>query len=126
GPAALHRPALTAGVHRGASVSAFVHWVLARRHRLIVLAMAVAPIMPIVAAALIALDTMQRGGAAGMASAAVAVGGVAVVTAFTGAGMAVLGVVGSASLVAGVGIGVLLKRSRSLGLAFQGTLLASV
>lgn len=104
----------------------FVNWVLAQRYRLIILATALAPIIPVVATALIAVDTIRRGGLQGSYSAALSIFGVLMLAFFSGAGIQFVGVLGGATLLAGVMLGVLVRWSRSLALAFQATVLLCV
>jgi len=104
-------------------MKAFVGWVLARRYRLIVLAMALAPIIPVASTALIALETARRGNLQGSYSAALSILGVLLLAYVSGAGVQFAGVLGVATLVAGVGIGCLVRWSRSMALAFQAIVL---
>ena len=104
----------------------FVNWVLAQRYRLIILATALALIIPVVATALIAVDTIRRGGLQGSYSAALSIFGVLMLAFFSGAGIQFVGVLGGATLLAGVMLGVLVRWSRSLALAFQATVLLCV
>jgi hypothetical protein len=107
-------------------MTAFVHWVLAQRYRLILLAVALAPILPLGTAALMTLETSQRGVVQGLSSAAIAVAGIIVLALVAGASMSVLGAIGTASLFAGVGMGAQLRWADSLALGFQATLLVCV
>ena len=39
----------------------FVHWILERRYRLVVVAIATAPLLPVITTALLTLETIRRG-----------------------------------------------------------------
>ena len=101
----------------------FVSWALARRYRLIVLAIALAPIIPVAATALIALETAKRGSLQGGYSAALSILGVLLLAFVSGAGVQFAGALGVATLVTGVGVGCLVRWSRSMVLAFQAIVL---
>ncbi|MEE3197933.1 MAG: hypothetical protein VX225_05765 [Pseudomonadota bacterium] len=101
----------------------FVSWALARRYRLIVLAVAFAPIIPVIATALIALETIKRGNLQGSYSAALSILGVLLLAFVSGAGVQFAGALGVATLVTGVGVGCLVRWSRSMALAFQAIVL---
>ena len=101
----------------------FVSWALARRYRLIVLAVALAPIIPVIATALIALETIKRGNLQGSYSAALSILGVLLLAFVSGAGVQFAGALGVATLVTGVGVGCLVRWSRSMALAFQAIVL---
>ena len=101
----------------------FVSWALARRYRLIVLAVALAPIIPVIATALIALETIKRGNLQGSYSAALSILGVLLLAFVSGAGVQFAGALGVATLATGVGVGCLVRWSRSMALAFQAIVL---
>lgn len=101
----------------------FVSWALARRYRLIILAIALAPIIPVAATALIALETAKRGSLQGGYSAALSILGVLLLAFVSGAGVQFAGALGVATLVTGVGVGCLVRWSRSMVLAFQAIVL---
>jgi hypothetical protein len=104
-----------------------VDWVLAQRRRLIVLAVAAAPLFPVVTAALLALETARRGVAAGLTSAALGVGVLAVLGAILpGTDVVTFAVMGLAAFLPGVAIGALLRSAGNLMLAFQGAVLFSL
>lgn len=103
-------------------MSAFVHWVLAQRYRLIVLAVVLAPVFS-VGAALITLETLKRGPIQGSISAALASLGVVLMALISGAELQYIGVLGPIALFVGVGLGALVRWAGSLALAFQGTVL---
>lgn len=107
---------------------AFVQWVLKRRYRLVLLAIAFAPI-PIfffVTTALLTLETIRRGGLQGSYSALASTAGILAVALISGADSTALVTVGLLALFAGVALGVLVRRADSLALAFQGSLLVCV
>ncbi|HLF11471.1 MAG TPA: hypothetical protein VJA26_09660 [Gammaproteobacteria bacterium] len=106
-------------------MKAFVDWVLARRYRLILLAIVFAPVLPIVTAALISVDTARRGAIQGLISALLGVGGLLLLAALAGASSTVFATLGLISFLSGVGIGVLLHHAGNLTLAFQGAVLFS-
>jgi hypothetical protein len=101
---------------------AFIDWLLAQRYRLILLAVAAAPFafFAPLSGALLALETVRRGVAQGLVSAAIALGGVIVLAIVTGSSPAFLGTLGASSFLAGVLVGMLLLRAGgSLALTFQ-------
>jgi hypothetical protein len=102
---------------------AFASWVLARRYRLIVLAVAFAPLLPLVTAALEALETAHRGTVQGISSALIALTGILTLALLLGQNVALVAGIGGVSLAAGIGIGALLRETDSLALTFQSTLL---
>ena len=104
-------------------MKAFVVWVLARRYRLVLLAIMSAPLLPVVAAALTSLDTARRGATHGLAGALASAAGVMALAFVSGASPAVFAAVALTTFLAGVGIGVLLNAG-SLALAFQAAVLA--
>lgn len=107
-------------------MTAFVHWVLAQRYRLIVLAIAVAPLLPTLTAGLIALETLYRDTATGARSGAYVLLGSAALSLASGASVALVVAIGAVTVAAGLGVGALLRASRSLLLTFQATLMLSL
>lgn len=101
-----------------------VDWLLAQRLRLIVAAVVAAPLLPLVSAALIALDTARRGGAQGAMSAAGALAGLLLIATIARADVALVAAIGGVSMVGGVFVGQLLRRTRNLVFAFQLVVLA--
>lgn len=95
-----------------------VLWLLRRRYRLVVIAVAVAPIVPLtlIAAALIALDTIRRGIYQGMVTAAISATGVLALGAIVGQQVYPVGILG---IVLGAVLGAIMSATRSLTLAFQ-------
>ena len=104
----------------------FAQWVLERRYRLVLLAVATAPILPVVAAALLTFETIQRGGVQGGYSALAGAAGIIVLGSIAGADIEFLALIGSLTLFAGVALGTLVRLADSLVLAFQGSLLLCV
>jgi len=104
----------------------FVQWLLVRRYRPVILAAAFAPapLISFASTALMTLETLHRGGRQGLMSAVAATGGVVVLAWVWGADPGNFGLAGGATLVAGVGLGALLRWSGTLALAFQGVFLA--
>jgi len=101
----------------------FVQWMLERRYRLVLIAIAAAPLLPVITAALLALETIRRGAVQGCYSALAGVTGIVVLVAFAGTETSTLVLVGSLALFAGVAMGGLVRSTNSLALAFQGSLL---
>jgi hypothetical protein len=102
---------------------AFVDWVLARRYRLILLAIMTVPVLPCVTAALTSLDTLRRGPMQGFAGALIGVAGIVILALVSGAHPALFAVIALVTFLSGAGIGVLLKAG-SLTFAFQAVVLA--
>jgi hypothetical protein len=86
---------------------------------LLTLAVAVTPLVPLVAIALIALDTIRRGPRQGLFSATIAFGCVLILSAVVGFDTRVLGVVGFLTMASGYGLGFIVNATWSLTLAFQ-------
>ena len=106
-------------------MAGLVQWLLSRRYRLIILAAVLAPVpvLVFVAAALMTLETLYRGPRDGLfsaAAAAVAGTPMAWVWGVSASGMALES---GAVLLAGVGLGALLRRTGTLALAYQGVVL---
>lgn len=102
----------------------FIEWVIAYRHRVVLLAVASAPVLPVVATALMALETARRGAAHGLLSASLATAVITAIAALSGANAAAAAVLGGMLFGVGVGAGWLLAPGRgSLALAFQGLVL---
>ncbi len=102
----------------------FVLWLLERRYRLILLAVALCPIVPLVSIALLSLETQARGTQQGLLSAGLSLVGVALVALAASASLPAMLGVGAAAVLLGVILGALMGWSRSLTLAFQATTLA--
>jgi hypothetical protein len=104
-------------------MNALLKWVLARRYRSLLLAIAFAPLFPIVSAALMSLDTARNGAVQG------ALGGLAGVAAMLALAYAsdsdprTFAILAAVTFGSGVAIGVLLERTGSLLFAFQTTVL---
>jgi hypothetical protein len=103
---------------------AFVQWVLARRYRLILLAIMTAPVLPVVASALTSLDTARRGPMQGLVGAFIGIAGMIILAFLSGTNPAVFTAIAFVTFLSGVGIGLLLKAG-TLVLAFQAAVLAS-
>jgi hypothetical protein len=107
-------------------VRAFVEWVLAKRYRLIVLAIAVTPLLPTVTAALVALETLHRGPSIGTRTAGYVLLGAAALSLVSSANLGLVLGLGALTVVIGVLIGAVLRSSDSLVLAFQSALLVGL
>lgn len=105
-------------------MGSFASWVLARRYRPIVLAVAFAPLLPMLTVALQALDTAHRGTVQGVSSAMLGLAGIMGLAFVLGQNVPLLAGIGGLSLAAGIGIGALLRRGASATLTFQSILLA--
>jgi hypothetical protein len=105
-----------------------VDWVLAHRYRLILLAtvLAPAPLLQVLSAALIALETARSGVALGLVAAAICTGGVVLLSLVAGTSAPVIGAVAASVFVSGVVLGAMLRAGGGIRLAFQGTILLSV
>jgi hypothetical protein len=104
-------------------VRGFVLWLLERRYRLILLAVAICPIVPLVSVALLSLETQARGLQQGLLSAGISILGVVVVAIAANATVVSMVGVGGATFLLGVALGALMGWSGSLTLAFQTALL---
>ena len=104
-----------------------VLWLLERRYRLVILAIAFAPapFLSFLATALLTLETFYRGARQGLASALAGTVGVAGLAWGWGADPRDFGLIGGATLLTGVGLGALMRWAGSLALAFQGAVLLS-
>jgi len=100
----------------------FAQWLLGRRYRPVILAAAFAPapLISFASTALMTLETLHRGGRQGFSSALVATGGVLILAWVWGADPSNFALAGGVTLLAGVGLGVLLRWAGTLALAFQG------
>jgi len=109
----------------------FLDWLLARRHRPILLAAAASLLVPVVTAALVALETLRSGLKDTLPGAAIGAGAVAALLLLSArvqggsdslaavyAGVAVF------TFAAGLGLGVLLRWAKGLALAFRALVLA--
>jgi hypothetical protein len=104
-------------------MKAFLDWVLARRYRLILLAMVFAPLFPVATAALLALETARRGVNRGLSSAALGTAGMVLLSLPAGADLVLSAAFGAITFFSGVAIGALLQRAGNLTLAFQAAIL---
>ncbi len=105
-------------------MTAFVDWVVAQRHRLIVLAIVLTPLLPFMTCALMVLESARRGTLVGLNSALFGLAGVVVLAMVSGSNVIVFVGLGAIVMLGGVAIGALLRWAGSLALAFQGTVLA--
>ena len=103
-----------------------VQWVLNRRYRLVLIAIALAPVLPVITTALLTLETIRLGGIQGSYSALAGTAGIVALGSISGTDIEVLAAVGTLTLFAGVALGVLVRWANSLTLAFQGSLLFCV
>jgi hypothetical protein len=100
-------------------MKAFVDWVLSRRYRLVLLALIFASLLPVASSALIALETARRGTRQGMLSALIGTIALAALAWFTSADFALSVSFGTVTFFSGAAIGVLMRRTGHLVLAFQ-------
>jgi hypothetical protein len=105
-------------------VKAFVDWVLAQRLRLVIVAIVAAPLLPVVSAALIALDTARRGVTQGAVSGVLGLCGLLLLALLSRADLAMFAVIGTVCMGLGVAVGALIRRAGNLAFALQGALLA--
>jgi hypothetical protein len=98
--------------------------VLSQRYWLVLAAVVFSP-LPVIASALMVLNTLQRGAREGLLMALVASAALAVLAVATGGQWREAAVVGAAMMFAGALIGALVRYGGLLVLAFQGTVLAS-
>jgi hypothetical protein len=108
----------------------FLDWLLARRHRVILLAAAMTPVMPVVTAALIALETLRSGVRDTLPGVAIGAGSVTALWLGVGRPLgvedpfpAVHSALAIFSFAVGLGLGSLLGWARDLGRTFQSLLL---
>lgn len=106
-------------------MTVFVQWLLERRYALLILAIAVAPMVPMLAAALLTLETIRRGPYQGLVSAAIAATGVLVIGAVVDTNV-LFNMVGVATMLSGAALGAIVGVTQSLALAFQASLLFCV
>ena len=100
-------------------MKALTDWLLAQRQRLVIVAIVTAPLLPIVTAALLALETTRRGAAKGATSAAFGVVGLSLLAAVSRTGVVAFAMVGLVSMGAGVLVGSVIRWAGNLVLAFQ-------
>lgn len=107
------------------AMRAFARWATGRQYRLVLLTILGLELLAPVAASLLVLDTLRRGPAAAVMTAALAFAGMAVIALAIGADLAALfGLV--PILVAGVVSGAALRASRNLSFAFQLTVAVAI
>ena len=103
-----------------------VDWLLAQRQRLVIVAIVTAPLLPILTAALLALETSRRGAVQGLTSAGFGVAGLASLAALSRTGVVAFALVGVVSMGAGVLVGALIRWAGNLVMAFQVVWLVSL
>ena len=94
-------------------------WLLAQRQRLVIVAIVAAPLLPILTAALLALETIRRGAAQGAVSAVFGVAGLSLLALLSRTGVLAFALLGLASMGLGVAIGILIRWAGNLVLGFQ-------
>jgi len=104
----------------------FIGWASSRPYRLVLLTIASVHILAPVAAALLVVDGLRRGPVAAMTSAVAAILGVASIGIIVGADLRETLSLTAPILLGGAASGVLLTWSRSLSLAFQGTIIGVI
>lgn len=104
-------------------MTAFARWLLQRRYHLLILAIAVTPLVPMLAVALLTLDTIRRGPYQGLVGAAIAATGSVALSGVVGSDIRIVGAVAAAAMLSGVALGSIIATTRSLTLAYQGSLL---
>jgi hypothetical protein len=100
-------------------VKRFVQWVLAQRHRSVILAVVAAPLLPMVTAALMCLATVRGGVRAGLVGGAIGVGCLMLLGFAARADVTTFGLMGVVSFGTGVLLGGLVRRAGNLVLTFQ-------
>lgn len=103
----------------------FANWVLNRRYWLILLAVSFVQVFPLVAAALLVMETRARGPAQAFGLAVLGLVAIAILSLFVGVSLSLALAIGAATLFSGVAMGSLLQTG-GLGLAFQGTVLGGL
>lgn len=107
-------------------MKAFVLWVLARRHWLILMAIAFAPTIPFLTTALMVLDTTKHGPARALTAAIIGLAGLTVLALMTGGNAPIFVLLGALAMPAGVAMGGMFRWAGSLNLAFQSTVLGAM
>ncbi len=107
-------------------MKAFIDWVLAQRVRPILLAIVAAPLLQPVAAALIAVETARRDFAGGVICALGTLAGLLAIATIAGADTSLFAAIGVVCAISGVGVGVLIRRSGNLVLAYQAAVLLAM
>jgi hypothetical protein len=100
-------------------VKALLDWLLAQRLRLVVVAIVAAPLLPLISAGLLALDTARRNSVQGLITAAFGVAGLCVLAVVSRSSVVTFAAIGLASMGAGVLIGTVMRRLGNLAFAFQ-------
>ena len=94
-------------------------WLLSQRQRLVIVAIVAAPLLPILTAVLLALETIRRGAVRGTTSAAFGIAGLSLLAVLSRTSVLAFALIGFASMGAGVAIGILIRWAGNLVLAFQ-------
>ncbi|HVY66653.1 MAG TPA: hypothetical protein VHH11_17660 [Gammaproteobacteria bacterium] len=84
-----------------------------------IVAIVATPLLPVVSAALLALETIRRGPLQGLVSAAFGVAGLSLLAALSRTGVVTFALIGVASMGAGVAVGALIRWAGNLVFAFQ-------
>jgi len=106
-------------------VKTFVDWVLSQRYWLVLIAIAFTPILPMVTAGLMVLNTLHRGTSEGAATAAAGSGVLALLAVATAGAWLDVAAVGACAMLGGAALGAILNWGGTLTIGFQGTVLAS-
>ena len=101
----------------------FVQWVLAQRHRVVILAVVAAPLLPTLTAALMGLGTARNGVQQGIVSAVIGVGCLTLLGLAARGDVATFALMGALSFGTGVALGGLVRRAGNLALSFQAVVL---
>jgi hypothetical protein len=92
---------------------------LAQRQRLVIVAIVTTPLLQVVTAALLALETVRRGVTQGAVSAAFGVGGLILLALLSQTNALALGLMGVATMGTGVALGAVIRWAGNLVLSFQ-------
>jgi Predicted membrane protein (DUF2232) len=106
-------------------VKAFVHWLLAQRQRLIIVAIVTAPLLQVVTASLLALETARYGVYRATLSAVIVVAGLALLAWISRGDIYAFAIIGVLSAGSGVLVGGIIRWAGNLVLAYQAILLLS-
>lgn len=101
----------------------FLDWLLAQRTRLVIVAVVTAPLLSVVSAALIALETARRGVTSGTTCSVGLIAGIALLAVLSRAEVPLFVGLGVLCAVTGVAVGELIRRAGNLVLAFQAAVL---
>jgi len=104
-------------------VKGLLDWVLAQRTRLIIVAIVAAPLLPVIAAALIAVETARRGATRGSLAGAGVLAGLVVLAVLSRTDKLLFASIGMICALSGIAMGGLIRRAGNLVLAFQAAVL---